>query len=259
MSPRPLTRAPPADPTLARPPILDLDSVSLFVDLDGTIAPLEATPEAVGPGSVPAPLLDALLRRLKGRLAIVSGRSLSDLDRVLEGRIPALAAVHGLVRRRGDGQVITLSGSDRVAEALADLTAFARADPALLVENKGAAVALHYRRHPEAGAACRDLARQLGERLGLPVLEGDMVVELRAPGPDKGAALAAFMAEPPFAGLTPVFLGDDLTDEDGFRAARRLGGFGVIVGARRPTGADYAVGGVDDARAWLTAALERGS
>lgn len=257
MSPRPLLRPRPA--ALPSPPLLDLGRVSLFVDLDGTIAPLEATPEAVGPSSVPAPLLDALLTRLGGRLAIVSGRSLADLDRVFEGRIPALAAVHGLVRRRGDGQVIELAGPGRVTEAVADLTALAKADPALLVENKGAAVALHYRRHPEAGAACRDLARRLGERLDLPVLDGDMVVELRAPGPDKGAALRAFMSEAPFKGFTPVFLGDDLTDEDGFRAALRLGGFGVIVGARRPTLAEYAVAGVDEARAWLTAALEQGS
>ena len=83
-----------------------------------------------------------------------------------------------------------------------------------------------------------------------------MVVEVRAPGPDKGAAIAAFMAEPPFAGHAPVFLGDDLTDEDGFRAAARLGGYGVVVGPRRPTAATYALAGVEAARAWLIAALE---
>lgn len=240
------------------PPILDLDRAALFLDVDGTIAHLEATPEAVGPASVPGRLLDALSQRLGGRLAVVSGRSLADLDRVFEGRVPAVAAVHGLVRRRGDGQVIERAGPGPVAEALADLEALAEADPGLLVEDKGAAVALHYRRHPDAGPACRDLARRLGERLALPVLEGDMVVELRAPGPDKGAAVAAFMAEPPFTGHTPVFVGDDLTDEDGFRAAQRMGGYGVIVGARRPTSAEYAVSGVAAARAWLTAAVERG-
>jgi trehalose 6-phosphate phosphatase len=83
-----------------------------------------------------------------------------------------------------------------------------------------------------------------------------MVAEVRAPGPDKGEAVVAFMAEPPFAGRMPVFLGDDLTDEHGFRAVRRLGGYGVVVGSRRPTAATYALAGVDQARAWLTAALE---
>ena len=83
-----------------------------------------------------------------------------------------------------------------------------------------------------------------------------MVMEIRASGPDKGGAIAAFMAEPPFAGHTPIFLGDDLTDEDGFRAVRRLGGYGVVVGGRRPTDAGYALPGVAEARAWLNAALE---
>jgi trehalose 6-phosphate phosphatase len=78
-----------------------------------------------------------------------------------------------------------------------------------------------------------------------------MVVELRAPGPNKGEAVEAFMREPPFAGATPIFLGDDLTDEDGFRAARKLGGFGVIVGPRRPTQALFALADVADAQAWL--------
>jgi trehalose 6-phosphate phosphatase len=83
-----------------------------------------------------------------------------------------------------------------------------------------------------------------------------MVVELRARGPDKGGAITAFMAETPFAGHTPVFLGDDLTDESGFRAVRALDGFGVVVGARRPTDAVYALAGVVEVSAWLRAALE---
>jgi trehalose 6-phosphate phosphatase len=83
-----------------------------------------------------------------------------------------------------------------------------------------------------------------------------MVVEVRAPGPDKGTAVEAFMAEGPFAGHAPIYLGDDLTDEDGFRAAQALGGFGVVVGARRPTSASYALADVEAARAWLTAALD---
>jgi trehalose 6-phosphate phosphatase len=86
-----------------------------------------------------------------------------------------------------------------------------------------------------------------------------MVIELRAEGPDKGGAVTAFMAEAPFAGYTPVFVGDDLTDEDGFRAARRLGGWGVIASPRRPTDASFSLGGVDEVRAWLAAALGRAS
>lgn len=245
-----------AGSALAPPPIPDLTRVSLFVDLDGTIAPLEETPQAVGPDRARRHLLDALEAALEGRLAVVSGRSLDDLDRVLEGRVSAVGAVHGLVRRTPSGEVIETAGAKRIDEAEAALRDFARSDKALLVENKGPAVALHYRRNPGAGPASRKLARRLASRLGLKAIDGDMVTELRARGPDKGAALAAFMAEPPFAGHPPIFIGDDLTDEDGFRAARELGGYGVVVGPRRPTQAIYALAGVKAARRWLATALE---
>jgi len=241
---------------LQAPPPLLLNSTSLLLDLDGTIAPLELTPQAVGPDKARRRLLDALLARLNGRLAVVSGRGLADLDRVLEGRIRALGAVHGLARRTSDGRVFTTPGAELMREALADISAFAAADPGLLVEDKGPAVSLHYRRHAAVAPACRDLVRRLGSRLGLTVQEGDMVIEIRTPGPDKGDAIAAFMAEAPFAGYAPVFLGDDLTDEDGFRVVRRLGGYGVVIGGRRPTDANYALPGVAEARAWLNAALE---
>jgi trehalose 6-phosphate phosphatase len=251
-----LAHSTPSGDALQAPPTPHLDRISLFVDLDGTISPLEATPQAVGPDRVRRRLLDALLARLDGRLAVISGRTLADLDRVLEGRIPALGAVHGLVRRLPDGRTVGPTGNGGVREALKAMRAAAAADPALLVEDKGIAAALHYRAHAEAGPACRDLVQRLGARLGLTVQEGDMVVEVMAPGQDKGAAIAAFMAEPPFAGHAPVFLGDDFTDEDGFRAAARLGGYGVVVGPRRPTAAIYALAGVGEARAWLNEALE---
>ncbi len=239
------------------PSPLRLDSIALCADLDGTLAPLEITPDAVGPDPARRRLLDALASALNGRLAVISGRTVADLDRVLEGRVKALAGVHGLVRRTADGVVFEASGAERMGEALDAFRALASADNALLVENKGAAVALHYRRHPAAEAACRDLAHDLGARLGLAIQEGDMIAELRVPGPDKGASLRAFMAEAPFAGATPVFLGDDLTDEDGFTAARDLGGFGVIVGPRRPTRADFALASVSAARDWLWQGLEQ--
>ncbi|HEY2481075.1 MAG TPA: trehalose-phosphatase [Caulobacteraceae bacterium] len=251
-----LAQPPFPEDALPAPPPARLDTISLFVDLDGTIAPLEETPGAVGPDQARRKLLDALGAKLEGRLAVISGRTLADLDRVLEGRVPAVGAVHGLVLRMPDGRIRQAASNDRVREALDDFRALAAVDRSLLVEDKGAAASLHFRRHPDAGPACRDLATRVGARLGLAVQEGDMVVEVRAPGPDKGGAVGAFMSEPPFAGRVPVFLGDDLTDENGFRAVRRLGGYGVVVGTRRPTAATYALAGVDEARAWLTAALE---
>ena len=241
---------------LPRPPLLELSRIALFADLDGTLAPLEATPDSVGPDAGRRRLLEALLRALSGRLAVVSGRALGDVDRVLEGRIRAVGAVHGLVRRSARGVVTGPLGEGRIGAAKEGFLSFARTDDKLLVEDKGPAVALHFRGAPQAGPACMDLASRLAPKLGLTVQKGDMVVELRRPGPDKGGAVEAFLGEPPFAGFTPVFLGDDLTDEAGFRAVRKHGGFGVIVGGRRPSAALYALDDVDAAQAWLRAGIE---
>jgi trehalose 6-phosphate phosphatase len=241
---------------LPPPPPLRVAQSALFADLDGTLAPIEATPDAVRPDAGRNRLLDALTRALGGRLAIVSGRGLADLDRVLQGRVAAVAAVHGLVRRGANGAVVCAGDRDRVAEASAALRAFVRSHPALLVEDKGVAAALHYRADPSAAGASRAEADRVAENLGLVVQPGDMVVELRSPGPDKGAAVRAFMGEAPFAGFTPIFVGDDLTDEAGFEAARALGGWGVVVGARRPTAALYTLADVAATQAWLWSAAE---
>ena len=121
------------------------------------------------------------------------------------------------------------------------------------MEDKSLAAALHFRAAPGLAGLCETLAAQLAAESGLSVQRGDMVVELRAPGATKAEAVAAFMAEPPFCGRTPIFVGDDLTDEDGFAGAERSGGYGVIVGPRRPTRARYGLADVETALAWLSA------
>jgi trehalose 6-phosphate phosphatase len=194
---------------------------------------------------------------LSGRLAVVSGRALDDIDRVLEKDVTAVAAVHGLVRRTAWGEIVAPPGEARIPQAREAFESLARADPGLLVEDKGAAAALHYRRSPQAEGACRELAGRLAGALGLKVQEGDHVVELRAPGPDKGEAIAAFMREAPFAGAQPLFLGDDLTDEAGFAAVRAMGGLPIIVGPRRPTHAEYALPDVAAVHAFLSAIAEK--
>ncbi|MDO8322071.1 MAG: trehalose-phosphatase, partial [Phenylobacterium sp.] len=119
-----------------------------------------------------------------------------------------------------------------------------------------ASVALHYRLAPSAAEAIADLATRLSQTTGLAVQAGSMVVELRSPGPSKGTALRAYMAEAPFRGSTPIFIGDDLTDESGFSEVEQFGGFGVIVGERRPTGARYRVAGPQRVLDWISHSLE---
>lgn len=240
---------------LPAPPPLDLGSIALFADLDGTLAPIAATPSSVTPDPDRRRLLAALATALKGRIAVISGRSLADLDHLLDGRVAAVGAVHGLVRRTAQGRILAPPCPKEIAQGARRMADFARGDSGLIVEDKGWAVALHYRGAPQRSAAARALAARLGRELGLEVQHGRQVVELRAPGPDKGEALRAYMSEAPFAGRRPVFLGDDLTDEAGFRVARAQGGYGVIVGARRPTAADFALPDVAAVHAWLAEPL----
>jgi trehalose 6-phosphate phosphatase len=236
---------------LLAPPALDPGRVALFSDLDGTLADLQEKPGMVKPDAARRRLLLRLQKALGGRLAVVSGRGLDDLDRILEHDITPISAAHGLIRRGADGTVHGASRPAALDDAREALTAFVRADRGLLLEDKGPAIALHYRRSPGAAEACQDIVRRLAVAGDLVVQQGDMVIELRARGPNKGDAVRAFMAEAPFAGFTPVFIGDDLTDEHGFEAAAALGGFGVVVGPRRPTSARYALGGVAEALAWF--------
>lgn len=240
---------------LPAPKRLPLRECALFLDLDGTLAPIAARPQDVRPDPRRTDLLERLAEAMDGRLAVVTGRTLADADRILEGRVTAVAAVHGLVRRDADGVLHEREPHPRLHEAAEALRAFAARDSGLLVEEKGLSVALHFRLAPGCAHAARACARRLAAETGLTVQDGDMVEELRTPGPTKADSVRAFMAEPPFEGAIPVFMGDDFTDEDGFAAARELGGAGILVGAPRPTGAHFRLPNVEAALAWLEAAL----
>jgi len=193
---------------------------------------------------------------LDGRLAVISGRPLKDIDRVLDRAVAAAAGVHGLERRTAGGVVRSAEPDPCIALAAAVFQGLAEAQPGLLVEDKGLSVALHYRSAPDAANVAEAAAERLAKRMGLHLQRGDCVVELRTPGADKGDAVCAFMAEAPFRGALPIFVGDDLTDEAGFAAAETLGGYGIRVGsAQRPTVARYALEDVEAVLAWLEALI----
>ena len=231
-----------------------LDDVSLFLDLDGTLAPFTARPEGVGPDAGRNDRLRRLADRLDGRLAVVSGRGLDDLDRILEGAVAALAGIHGLQRRSG-GKVIAAAAHAHLDEVVRELHEFAARVPGTQVELKPLSAALHYRGAPDAEAEVCVFGETLAARTGLKPQRGSMVLEFLTPGSDKGQAVRAFMDEPPFAGTLPLFAGDDLTDEDGFKAAADLGGFGILVGTPRLTFAAFRLENETAVHAWLEQAL----
>ncbi len=243
------TRDPVAAPLSPPPPLPDRPA--LFLDMDGVLAPITATPHAVGPEPRRRRMLLRLLDRLDGRVAVLSGRTIAEIDRICEGVVPCVAGVHGLERRGADGRIRRLDPHPALSAVHEDLEAFARERPGVLVEDKTLGVTLHYRQAPGFGREARDLARRLAHHHGLTLQPGDMVQELKTPGADKGRALTAFMAETPFSGAVPVMAGDDLTDEFAFAAAADLGGFGVLVGPPRATAALHGLADPAAVMDWL--------
>lgn len=239
----------PAPPTALHRP-------ALFLDMDGVLAPLAATPDAVVPNAHRTAVLRALADRLDGRVAILSGRTLAEIDRIAEASTTSASGVHGLQRRHADGSLHSVEAAPEVRDAVAAFEDFARSRPGLLVENKAVSAGLHYRGAPAEAAGVIALAERLADETGLTLQAGHLVVELKTPGTNKGTALKAFMQEAPFAGAVPVMLGDDLTDEDGFIAAAELGGFGVLVGEARPTAARHGLADVPAVLDWLDAVRE---
>jgi trehalose 6-phosphate phosphatase len=254
-SPRPIDRPPDPREPLPAPPLL-APHQALFLDFDGTLTEIAPRPgDVVVHAEVPA-LLAALARRLGGALAIVTGRSLADLDpKLAPARLPA-AGQHGAELRPRPGGELRLRAPAGIATLARRLRERFDADPRVLVEDKGAAVALHYRQAPERALECLQAMRALAAPWpGLEIVTGKRVVEARGCGADKGVALDALMGEPPFAGRQPVFVGDDRADEDAFAAVRAAGGYGIKVGDGA-TLARYRCAGVADVRAWLRASAQ---
>ncbi len=238
------------------------DQWALFLDVDGTLLDIAAHPDDVRTTPRLKLLLRRALARLDGSVALVSGRSIVNLDQLFSPLVLPAAGLHGLERRGADGIVYySTSMDDRLHSAKHRLMDFAQEHPGLLLEDKGAAIALHYRNAPDLGDRCRHVMRKLAQMAGpdFHVQEGKMVLELKPSGQDKGTAVWRFMQEPPFAGRTPVFIGDDITDEDGFSAVNALGGVSIRVGADGPTTARWRIDNVNGFLAWLESGLLDGA
>lgn len=237
------------------PPLSLLDGAALFLDFDGTLVEVAETPDAISvPPSMP-PLLRLLAKRLDGRLGIVSGRALADLERHIDCTGVAVSGSHGLELRLRDGSHIPLSAPMDLKEVRAAVARFAATIAGLLVEEKPSSVALHFRKAPREQEKVAEFMRRLSRKSGLALQPGKMVFELRPKGADKGDAVRAFMAEPEFAGARPLFMGDDVTDEDAFEAVAAMGGDGILVGPPRATAAKWRLDDVAAVAGWLHGAM----
>lgn len=208
---------------------IDPARIALFLDVDGTLLGFKERPEDVVADDGLRDVLETLRSRTNGALALISGRQVEDLDRIMAPLVLAAGGTHGADLRWPDGRREVMD-----AEALAQVRplvrAFVDARDGLALEDKGAALAVHFRRVPiwesEVGRFLQDAV--VGH--DLMVQRGKMVAEVKSSSSSKGKAIATFMEAEPFAGRVPLFIGDDLTDEHGFESVNALGGVSIKVG-----------------------------
>jgi len=228
------------------------DQLALFLDFDGTLVAIANRPDDVRLDPETRDALADLNQRLGGALAIVTGREISAVDHFLEPLRLSVAGVHGLMRRDAQGRTYASPVDSGLPAAIERAVfPFLAKHPGLRVERKYGALALHYREHPELEqASIEALENAVGEIQRTEIKRGKMVIEVKAIGGDKGAAVADFLKEKPFAGRRPVFAGDDVTDEDAFVLVNARDGISIKVGPGT-THATFRTSGTAEFLEWL--------
>ncbi|MGD7337157.1 trehalose-phosphatase [Ralstonia pseudosolanacearum] len=252
--------ASPASSARAAPlPPIDPARTAFLLDFDGTLVDIAPQPEAVHVAPDLRATLAALQRASGGALAVISGRTVADLETRLDRPGLVIAGVHGAERRHADGSFHRLqTDSEALAALERELRAQLPSVPGVVLESKGIAFALHYRHLPQAADAVCALARRLADRYAdhVRLQAGKMVVELKPRGASKGAVVGHLMRAAPFAGRIALFAGDDLTDESAFEAVNTLGGWSIKVGMG-PSQAHWRVPDPAALRDWLAALARR--
>jgi trehalose 6-phosphate phosphatase len=235
--------------------------VALFLDVDGTLLDIADRPERV---AVPPEVVVALTgadRNLDGALALVSGREFVELDRLFRPLKLRGAAVHGAeLRFEPSAAPVRAPETSELPGSLWNaLTEALREFPGTFAENKRYSFTVHYRLAPEAEESLRKAVTRLVQaelRVAVQLMNARRAIELKAPGYDKGRAIEALLSVPPFSDRTPIYVGDDTTDEAGFAVVSARGGFAYAVGQPRP-GARGLFARPSDVRAWLEEFADR--
>jgi trehalose 6-phosphate phosphatase len=233
---------------------VDIDRIAILLDVDGTILDVASTPRSVVvPGSL-VRTLGELHTGTNGALALVSGRLIKDLDELfMPLRLPCVGG-HGVEWRISGSAPIQRRYPELSPSLKKQVTAAVVVDPRIIVEDKGASLAVHYRLAPEQGPSIKNKIAAILERApteNLEILCGKAVFEIKPPSFNKGVAVRELMKSPRFAQRTPIFIGDDITDESVFAVLPALGGVGYSVG-REMAGVTGTFGGPQDVRDWLT-------
>lgn len=206
---------------------------ALFLDIDGTLIDLAETPDSIVVPQDLAHHLEAVSHRLSGALALVTGRALPFADALFAPLVLPIAGLHGAERRCRDGHIDSMASSADFTMLKRSLQRVTSDWKGVLIEDKGAAVAAHFRQAPQWQSSLEAVMRSALEEAGpdFALQHGKMVFEIRPAHASKGSALCEFLSEEPFAGRRPIAIGDDLTDEAMFKAANELGGLSIRIGA----------------------------
>ena len=239
------------------PDNLDPDAVALFLDVDGTLLAIRDNPDDVNADRALIAMLEACFDRLGGAMALISGRPVEDVDRIFAPAVFPVAGAHGSELRGIDGETVSAVDQPLPTDVLEALEAFTGRHDGLLLEHKRGGISLHYRKAPALEQECRRLVDELLTGLGdsFRLIAGKMVFEIAPSAHDKGAAIRQFLKAPPFKGRLPVFFGDDVTDEDGFRVVNELGGLSVRVGDTGNSEARHRLHDVAAVQSWLREAI----
>jgi trehalose 6-phosphate phosphatase len=238
----------------ARAAFIRDEPLAIFLDVDGTLLEIAATPDRV---RVPASLRNTLqltFSREQGALALLSGRSLEDLDRLFTPCVFPASGKHGLEVRLPSGKVVRPDLDPSVLDrARRWLQLLEKENRGLLLEDKTVALAMHYRLAPRLAAEVEMVMNEMSADLGdeFVVRSGNCVCQLMPRGYDERSAIQLLMQEREFARRTPVFVGDDATDEAGFQCVNEMGGHSIRVGKLEETTAQYRFSSVSTVTAWL--------
>lgn len=236
------------------PPVMTCRDHAFYLDLDGTLAEIVARPADAVVTATMRDLITRLVSQTNQSVAVVSGRSLKDIDRLMHPLLLPAAGSHGQELRFPNSFTEAKGVNDIAADAVTKIMEFASLS-GLLAETKPGTVALHYRSAPDLEAASRNLIDGIAARDDrYRAIHGKMVSELAQRAFDKGTAIAGFADTAPFRGKVPVMVGDDVTDEDGFHMAQKLGGHGIKIGPG-PTAARYRLNSVTGFATWLESIL----
>jgi len=237
----------------------DLDRTALLLDIDGTLIDLAPTPRDIVVPPKLGPILQALHDRLDGALALVSGRSLTDIDVIFAPlQFPAVGGHGAEMRLSTENEAVAAHAPPMDNDLKRRFIAISKLSPDIIYEDKGYSVALHYRLAPEFERAIYEAVSVI--RADLPqapidVLPGKFVCEIKHAGFTKATGVRELMIHAPFAGRNPIFIGDDVTDESVFAIMPSFSGVSFSV-SRRAHGVDGFFKAPKDVRAWLTHLLD---